>query len=54
MYWIMYRPGEAIPKELFYPNCESDKNKRDRTPLMLWIIHREGEAIPKELYYPGC
>ena len=53
MKWIKEHPGEAIPKELYYNKCQTDRSK-DRyelTPLMLWIEYRPGESIPKELYY---
>ena len=53
MYWIKYRRGEAIPKELYYLNCQTDKDDDGRTPLMIWIEECPDEAIPQELYYEG-
>ena len=40
MQWIEYHPYDDIPKELYYPGCELDKDKDGRTPLMMWIEYR--------------
>lgn len=46
-WWIGRRPGEAIPKELFYPNCEKlDRDNSGYTPLMWWFIERPDEPAP--------
>lgn len=54
MMWIAYRPTEPIPNNLYYPNCQTVRNKNKLTPLELWIIFGCGQPIPKELYYEGC
>ena len=46
MLWIKEGRGKAIPQDLYYPNCQTDKDNRGRTPLMLWVEHREDEDIP--------
>ena len=59
MLWIKYR-REDIPQEFFYTGYQTDKDRFDRTPLMLWIENRKGEdgdhrspqqPIPECLYY---
>lgn len=49
MFWIEGRGGEDIPYELFYDNYQIDKDKRNKTPLMLWTEYRRSEAIPSVL-----
>ncbi len=44
MCWIEYRPGEDIPKELYYDGYQTDKDNYGWSPLMFWIIYRPGEA----------
>ena len=51
--WIKHHCGEDIPQDLYYPNCQTDKDDDGLTPLMLWIEERPDEAIPQELYYEG-
>ena len=47
MLWVKYRPGEAIPKELFYNGYQTDRDIDGDTPLMNWILYRPGsEPIP--------
>ena len=54
MKWILFRKGEAIPKELLYDGYQTDRSRDDYTPLMLWIRDRSGEPIPDCLLYEGC
>ena len=46
MHWIEHRRGEAIPDELLYTKCQTDRDGDGQTPLMYWIRFRRGEAIP--------
>ena len=47
MLWIEYRKGENIPKDLYYQNYQTYKDKSGKTPLMYWIRYHQGEDIPK-------
>lgn len=49
--WIKYRPGEPIPKDLYYPFCESHGNTQK--PCKFWILYRPTELMPAKLAYSG-
>ena len=49
MWWVVRRPDESAPQELYYEGWQTDKDKYGKTPLMNWVHWRRDEAIPKEL-----
>ena len=53
-YWIRYRLGEPIPKNMKFEGWQKSKigYGRDK-PIHYWIVYRLGEPIPEDMKYPG-
>ena len=40
MMWVNNQyEDDILPEELYYPNCELDRNNDNKTLLMMWIEH---------------